>query len=372
MTAAPLGSSTPHPASRSRDSRQRAAIRGNQQGSEALGPTGTAAIHTSVRRVASMDLLRMVCVLAVVVLHATSAWMDDAEPVTGIVVTNGLLLWAVPCLFVLSGFVVGLKPSHLRDSRWLANRVRRLAIPYLGWTAVYYVAIAALTVSAGYALPPITMRMLLTGNLFPLFWFLPTLIYVTVLTWPVRSREAMFIVAVVGFLSWPLLGWLGSWAQPPLSSAAGFVSGLMRFVALFTAGMWISNLDTRSLRPLRVPALLAFGAAVAGQALLNLRLENVGAAVPGFHQEVLGSIAGVALVAVVTTSAMTYTNKAFSFALGLYMTHILWCELATRMWPAGTFAWLLWTTLTTAFMLVGSAGMIWLLSRHPASRVLVT
>jgi probable poly-beta-1,6-N-acetyl-D-glucosamine export protein len=90
-----------------------------------------------------IDLLRIICILAVILIHTTtrlieaSAFALQKVPLTFFF--NQISRFAVPLFFLISGFVLELNYSfHSGYFSYLKKRVNRLFIPYIIWSAIYY------------------------------------------------------------------------------------------------------------------------------------------------------------------------------------------------------------------------------------------
>ena len=100
---------------------------------------------TTLTRVhdSSIDFLRLISILAVVMIHTTTRTIEaSANNLAGFPLTfilNQLSRFAVPLFFLISGFVLELNYSyHSSYFVYLRKRLSRVLFPYLFWSAIYY------------------------------------------------------------------------------------------------------------------------------------------------------------------------------------------------------------------------------------------
>lgn len=90
----------------------------------------------------SIDILRIVSILAVVLIHSTTRTFEFTH--SNLLATqftlflNQVSRFAVPLFFMISGFVLELSyPFHDNPFSYLRRRITRIFIPYLFWSAFY-------------------------------------------------------------------------------------------------------------------------------------------------------------------------------------------------------------------------------------------
>jgi probable poly-beta-1,6-N-acetyl-D-glucosamine export protein len=91
----------------------------------------------------AVDILRVIAILAVVLIHTTTRTLEvsifDLQRMSWSLMLNQFSRFAVPLFFIISGFVLELNYSfHSGYFSYLKKRVRRLLIPYVIWSAIYY------------------------------------------------------------------------------------------------------------------------------------------------------------------------------------------------------------------------------------------
>jgi surface polysaccharide O-acyltransferase-like enzyme len=135
-----------------------------------------------MRRRAEPDWVRAVSTAAVVLLHASSNFALRPSRFTLLGVTpaffcNQLARFAVPLFFLLSGLTLGFgRPEPLPG--FLGRRLRRVGLPYLGWTLFYFLwtrrYLPGVLLSAGSL--RLLGRDLLLGGAAAHLWFVPPLL----------------------------------------------------------------------------------------------------------------------------------------------------------------------------------------------------
>lgn len=133
------------------------------------------------KRLEELDWLRAAAMTAVVLLHASSTFVARPSRLCLWGVTPALLLnqasrFSVPGFFLLSGLSLELSSPPRLPGFWL-RRLRRVGLPYLGWTVFYF--LAARGVSPALPLPDALSalgRDLALGSAAPHLWFIPVLL----------------------------------------------------------------------------------------------------------------------------------------------------------------------------------------------------
>lgn len=91
----------------------------------------------------SIDILRTVAILAVLLIHTTTRTLEVSsfalDRLSWTLFLNQISRFAVPVFFMISGFVLELNyPFHKSYFSYLYKRIHRLFIPYIFWSAIYY------------------------------------------------------------------------------------------------------------------------------------------------------------------------------------------------------------------------------------------
>lgn len=92
----------------------------------------------------AIDALRLIAILAVIGIHTTTLSLQlggEAIHANISFFFNQILRFAVPLFFLISGFVL-YKTNHATPAKkFLHKRLRKIAIPYVVWSAFYYMVI---------------------------------------------------------------------------------------------------------------------------------------------------------------------------------------------------------------------------------------
>jgi peptidoglycan/LPS O-acetylase OafA/YrhL len=126
-------------------------------------------------RYRGLDAMRFLAAVAIIYLHT---------------VESSALLWTVPPTRVAVPFFAAaaaylaylslLQRRELSFARYAWGRIKRLYVPYLGWAAVYYVAVLAAALAlAGRRIPELQWPMLWGVSEGHQLWFLPFILLVT-------------------------------------------------------------------------------------------------------------------------------------------------------------------------------------------------
>jgi surface polysaccharide O-acyltransferase-like enzyme len=123
--------------------------------------------------VKSIDSLRIIAILAVVMTHTTTRTLEAAKfNLTGFpmsIFLNQIVRFAVPLFFMISGFVLEL--NYDQNSGYFAflkKRFSKIFIPYVFWSAIYYLFIYNQNHDN-------FLKVILTGNASYQLFFIPAL-----------------------------------------------------------------------------------------------------------------------------------------------------------------------------------------------------
>lgn len=120
------------------------------------------------------DGLRVIAILAVVLIHTTARALEatnlDVQRLPGTLLLNQVARFAVPMFFMISGFVLELSyPNHPNYLTYIKKRLGKIAIPYMAWSAVYFLLVYTQH-SSNY------LQALLFGSASYQLYFIPTLV----------------------------------------------------------------------------------------------------------------------------------------------------------------------------------------------------
>ncbi|MFI1962370.1 acyltransferase family protein [Streptomyces althioticus] len=289
-----------------------------------------------------IDLLRVLCTAAVVLVHASAEFIDAGHRTTG-VLGDTAGRFAVPVFFAMAGWAA-LSGAPVDDETRLLSRLGRILRPMAVWTALYLLY-AHLTGASGAHTGDEAARALLGSveaafHLWYLYAYVPLLLLLGVLVLVVRRRTLprkalalLVALAVAPALTGDVRDITG-WTPPdwgwsvPLSTVVYAVAG----AALLAA----PRLGPR--------ALWAAGAAVALAALAvyQLTVRHPAAygsvAVAALTFAVIGTVAGVR----VPERARPLVARLSDASFGTYLVHLVFVTLlagpVAGHLPAGPWA----------------------------------
>ncbi|EKE13371.1 MAG: hypothetical protein ACD_13C00022G0012 [uncultured bacterium] len=124
-------------------------------------------------RIKSLDSLRTIAILAVLLIHTTTRTLEASKfNIIGFSWTlflNQIARFAVPLFFTLSGFVLELNYKEGTDYwSFIKKRFSKIFIPYAVWSLIYYLFIYSSNDDN-------FLRVILTGNASYQLYFIPTL-----------------------------------------------------------------------------------------------------------------------------------------------------------------------------------------------------
>ncbi|MET7294188.1 acyltransferase [Streptomyces griseoloalbus] len=291
---------------------------------------GTAQGRPGRERRYDIDLLRVVCTAAVVLVHASGEFIDAGHRTTG-VLGDSVSRFAVPVFFAMAGWSA-LAGSPVRGDAQLLTRLGRILRPMAVWTAVYllwqYVAGPPLNGGVKEAVRALFGSVEAAYHLWYLYAYVPLLLLLGVAALVLKQHAtprwsllllAAFAVApaVVGdartLTGLPLPGW--NWSVS-LSSLGYAVAG----AALLAA-------RRRGPRPLWIAAAaVALVALTVYQFTVRHPAAYGSAAVAALTFAVLGAVAGVPVPERVRAVLGRLSDASF----GTYLVHLLFVMLLVR------------------------------------------
>lgn len=158
-------------------------------------------MRVTTERHHAVDALRVLAILAVVAIHTSTRTIEavngniDALPFSFLV--NQISRFAVPLFFLISGYVLELSyPNHQNYFVYLKKRFNRIFLPYLVWSALYYVVI--------YPIHGVNfIEALIGGSASYQLYFIPTLLIFYILfpllheLYAVLSKKFILIILMV-------------------------------------------------------------------------------------------------------------------------------------------------------------------------------
>lgn len=124
----------------------------------------------------AIDFLKTAAIIAVVIIHVTTAYLDRARVLSfsfdTYLILNGVTRFAVPLFFLSSGLLLGAKYVTVPSiTSFYKKRILRILPPYLFWTVIYYLLFSSVFAIFRWSF----INNLLTGNTSYQFYFIPTI-----------------------------------------------------------------------------------------------------------------------------------------------------------------------------------------------------
>ncbi|MET9331106.1 acyltransferase [Streptomyces cellulosae] len=272
-----------------------------------------------------IDLLRVLCTAAVVLVHASAEFIDAGHRTSG-VLGDTAGRFAVPVFFAMAGWAA-LSGAPVGDETRLLSRLGRILRPMAVWTALYLLC-AYLTGDSGIgaeAASALFGSVEAAFHLWYLYAYVPLLLLLGVLVLVVRRRALPLraLTLLVAFAVAPALAGdvreITGWAPPgwgwsvPLSTVVYAVAGAALLAAprLGPRALWAAG------------AAVAFAALAVYQLTVRHPAAYGGVAVAAVTFAVLGTAAGVRVPERVRPLVARLSDASF----GTYLVHLLWVRL---------------------------------------------
>ena len=175
-----------------------------------------------------LDWVRTVAAVGIVLLHASSIFVSRESQLAVLGVTPAMLCnqiprFGVPAFFMLSGLGLGLSKRSVKLPGFWLHRLRKIAIPYVLWTAFYFLLNHRAELAGLQPLRILGMfgRLLLNGGAASHLWFLPVLLQLYLiypgLKWLMRRAPGLtlavsflltLLCTLTVYVPLPLRGWL--------------------------------------------------------------------------------------------------------------------------------------------------------------------
>lgn len=138
----------------------------------------------------SIDILRILAILAVIMIHTTSQTLQgfqfNIQKIPWTLFLDQVTRFAVPLFFFISGFVLELSyRGSFTYSRYIKRRASRILVPYIFWSFVYSIIIFKNPLSWSFLIT------LILGNAEYHLYFIPTLIIFYIL-FPLIHKNYQF------------------------------------------------------------------------------------------------------------------------------------------------------------------------------------
>lgn len=341
------------------------------------------AANSFVRRDAGLDLLRVMAVVAVVWLHASSQRFVEAFPTaewTVRVCYDALSRWCVPVFLMISGALFLRHDRTISLRHLFGKNVLRIVVAFLVWSYVY----SFVKINAG---PPSkSFSILMAGPSH--FWYLKMIlgIYIAVPVFRAiaasRRAEQYFIVlaiVVAHLIPFTLSVMKNLTGQPWVATLQGFYNSLYLNVAAGYGGYFVMGHYLHTYRPsarmrkvyyaLGLVALLAM---VGGTIACS---HHMGKAVNWFINYLTPTVLGLSVAVFVLFTvrpwqvggrAQWWLTTAARLSFGVYLVHVLYIRTAVA--HGITSSWIhpaIGIPLYTLAIVAASFITVWPLSKIP-------
>ncbi len=97
-------------------------------------------------RNSSIDFIRLIAIIGVVVIHVSTAFIDKNDPYSFNFIVlhfiNQSFRFAVPLFFAISGFLLGARYHSIKSPvDFYSKRLSKVLLPYVTWFLIYYIII---------------------------------------------------------------------------------------------------------------------------------------------------------------------------------------------------------------------------------------
>lgn len=154
-------------------------------------------------RISELDFIRVVSMLSVLILHATSGYLflETKASLFGLslaFILNQGVRYCVPLFFLVSGLSLELSYRGQKYGDFLRKRLNKILLPYLFWTSLYY-----LDSLEEFSIPELVESFLL-GRAAPQLYFIGILLQLYILYIPLRhalEKKPAHTLIIVFFIS---------------------------------------------------------------------------------------------------------------------------------------------------------------------------
>lgn len=267
-----------------------------------------------------------------IVLHHTAAYARSYGSVLG------AFLVAVPVaalffFFAVSGYFHGELGN--RGWKWLRQRVVRLGVPYIVWSAFYMLWRNRHMIHGAPPSLPKTWELIFFAGAHGILWSLAMLLYCAIVielfVHTATQRRIALAIAVVGTLA---VYWLVSPDVIATSSIQNFLLGPRWFIA------YLGGMEIRAIGPRKTPGWFYEATVIASMLVVGVfRLEN-----PLFSSPVIMTVETALWVvgALLILQGATSGTKWFGvsrlawgrdYLVGIYVSHVLFLEIIASSVP---------------------------------------
>ena len=334
-------------------------------------------------RIQSVDILRTIAIIAVIVIHTTPFELQDSaigRALDWATVLNQLARFAVPLFFVLSGYFWAGKFKDEKDVfKPTVSMMKKIAILLLFWSAVYLIPMSNFDLLSGgvtgfikqiywniLAAEKQPLITLMQGTKVHL-WFLVALLCslaISALLLRFKFKRLLVVVALVLYC----IGLAGkAYSDTPLGfhSDFNFRYGPFFSLAFFVTGYFLQRKQPQP-RWFPIGCLLVFLGALLHFAELIFLYVGWGTAM--VQEYVVGTYffgVGAALIALSNTKWLRSSRVASigPLVLGIYASHFIFVELLKPVdlrYPDNA----VWDVMYVVVVFLLSYALAWLMSKH--------
>lgn len=145
-----------------------------------------------MKQKSSLDIAKFICALLVLIIHTSP--LGSYSKILSFGLRNVLCVIAVPFFFATSGYLLTGKlnsfQSRQEQNQYMIKYLKRLAVIYLFWSAVYFPFVVANWLRDGFSLISVVkyVRDFLFEGSYSTIWFLPALMTAAALFFLMRRR----------------------------------------------------------------------------------------------------------------------------------------------------------------------------------------
>lgn len=139
------------------------------------------------KKILNIEILRVMAIIAVVLIHMTIPYFYDINLMNGNYTAwafnnlyNAISRFCVPVFFIISAYL----SFNGKSSKGVASRIKRLAIPYISWSAIYFLY------NGGSDIIEFIKKITTSNTSFHL-WFLPPFIGYTLLLPAIKKMVSL-------------------------------------------------------------------------------------------------------------------------------------------------------------------------------------
>lgn len=332
------------------------------------------------QRILAFDALRAFAIVTVVAIHTLMPYRKLLPPTAPVRVFDYLLHYAVPLFVFISGVFIWGRPLPAEKGAWrafLSRRVGVVLIPYVAWSAVYFLVLA-LYRRPDWLTPRYAVALFLSGHVWYHLYFVPMLLTFYLLT-PVASRLSRYSPELLLLACYALRIAVGpeivSLARATLGEPAGWwATHVVTHLPHMALGGWFAMRQSRMPKQAWVAPILLLGGTLG---LLSVEfgwIDAFGGSLVGIAGRIIAPAAMAATVLGLVLGALRVEPflerhsrpimTAGMLAFGVYFVHPLFLMVvrdtvtarsADALWLQAWFPLVVFLGVTAASFAVSAA-----------------